>query len=124
MISYLTPLFLIFFLATSSYIFANPLQFSCPFQAPVLPPIDSMQTKEKQVEQIDQQIDDLKGLREKYLAKSARFQNQGDRLQFYDNYQAEARRYWDLSDCALNTVLEIDQMIADLETKKQELLKK
>jgi hypothetical protein len=105
-------------------IYANPLKFTCPYEAPVVPPIDTSKSAQEQIEQIDKEIDELKALKERYLGKAARFQDQGDRLQFYDDYVVEARRYWDLADCALEIVDKIDQEIAMLKAQREKLLEK
>jgi hypothetical protein len=99
----------------------NPLRWECPLVAPTPNPIDTTKPTEDQIVQIDKEISDLQDMKEKFKAKAARYQDLGDRLQFYDNYVTEARRYWDLSDCALEIADKIDIEIALLKQQKLKL---
>lgn len=108
----------------TNFLQANPLQFTCPYEAPKVPEIDTSKTAEEQIKQIDAELAELKDLKEKYIGKATRFQDQGDRLQFYDDYVTEARRYWDLADCALEIADKIDQEIKMLQLQREKILKK
>ena len=100
----------------------NPLQWECPLVAPTPNPIDTTKPVKEQIVQIDKEIADLEEIKEKFKGKATRYQDLGDRLQFYDNYVTEARRYWDLSDCALEIADKIDVEIALLKKQRQKLV--
>lgn len=100
----------------------NPLHWKCPLVAPQAKPIDPTLSPQEQIKQIDQEIKELESLKEKFKAKAARYQDQGDRLQFKDHYVTEAKRYWDMADCALEVVKKIDEEIAMLKKRKVTLL--
>lgn len=110
-------------ISCTQFLSADLLEFTCPYEYPILEPIDKQKTIKQQISQIDEQIADLEKQKEMYLAKSARFQDLGDRLQFSDDYVTEARRYWDLSDCCMDIVKDIDIKITDLKIQKNMLLK-
>ena len=99
---------------STSFLVADLLEFKCPYEVPTLEPVDQTKSHQEQINEINEQIKELEDLREKYLAKAAIFQDLGDRLQFFENYQSEARKYWDLADCALEVINEIEKKIAQL----------
>lgn len=106
---------------STSFLVADLLEFKCPYEAPALKPIDQSKTYVEQIKEINEQIKELEDLKEKYLGKAAIFQDLGDRLQFFENYQSEARKYWNLSDCALEVVEEIDKEIVFLKEEIRRL---
>lgn len=116
--------YLILSIIIINFIFFAPLKADCPFDAPQVDQIDTSKSAKEQIAQIDEEIKDLELQKEKYLGKAARFQDQGDRLQFIDDYVVEARRYWELSDCALEIVDKIDQELSILRLQRDKLLLK
>lgn len=105
----------------TNFIEARPLEFTCPFKSPSTNSIDSTKSIQDQISQIDKEIQRLRWEKEKFLGKAARFQDLGDRLQFHQHYVQEAKRYWDLADCALDVVDEINENIKILEKEKNRL---
>lgn len=77
-----------------------------------------------EVDSIDQTVDRLTDLRNKELARAARAQNQGDRLQFNNQNLVDARRYWNEADSSREIAARYQQEIDQLELRKQEILKK
>ncbi len=120
----LTKSYLFLSIIITNFVFSPQLIGECPYQAPEVKRLDTSQSAVEQIAQIDEEIADLEMQKEKYLAKSIRFQDQGDRLQFIDDYVTEARRYWELSDCALEIVDKIDQELSILKLQRAKLLQK
>lgn len=79
-------------------------------------------TKQEQLAYLNQQIKQLEDERDKYIAKAARAQNQGDRLQFENNMLYEARRYWQVAQSCQEIADKIDQQISILKKQRQQLL--
>ncbi|MCK4934139.1 MAG: hypothetical protein KAR79_00985 [Simkaniaceae bacterium] len=73
---------------------------------------------------IDAAIDKLTNLKNLELAKAARAQNQGDRLQFNSQNLMDARRYWNDADTSQEIAARYQEEINKLELLKQEILKK
>lgn len=77
-----------------------------------------------EVTQIDEAIAKLTNLRNLELAKAARAQDQGDRLQFNANNVTDARRYWQEADTSREIAARYQEEIDKLELRRQEILKK
>ncbi|WP_420422416.1 hypothetical protein [Simkania sp.] len=78
----------------------------------------------QEVENIDNTIKKLSDLRDKELAKAARRQNDGDRLQFQSNNLLDAKRAWADADASREIAARYQQEIDQLEVRKAELLQK
>src|SRR3989338_846220 len=78
---------------------------------------------ETDVKELDQAITQLSNMRDSELAKAARYQNQGDRLQFNTHDLIDARRYWNQADESRALAAEYQVEIDKLETKKAIILK-
>ena len=77
--------------------------------------------EEMMMEYYNEEIEVLEDLRDKYEAKAARFQDQGDRLQFQNGSLYEARRYWDRAQIAKEIAKKINLDIEKLKKEKNEL---
>ncbi len=71
---------------------------------------------------IDAAIDKLTNLRDLELAKAARAQDQGDRLQFRSNELAYARRYWQQAQNSREIASRYQEEIDKLESQRADLL--
>lgn len=73
-------------------------------------------TYQEKIAQIDTNIKKLTNLKNLELAKAARAQDQGDRLQFNSNNTLDARRYWQEAETSREIAdryqLEIDKLKA------------
>lgn len=78
---------------------------------------------QEELQTIDQAIDKLTDLRNKEIAKAARAQDQGDRLQFQSQNLMDARRAWQEADNSREIAARYQQEIDKLELRKQEILK-
>ena len=79
---------------------------------------------QEELQTIDKAINKLTGLRDKELAKAARAQDQGDRLQFQSHNLLDARRAWQEADTSREIAARYQQEIDKLELRKQTILKK
>ncbi|MCH9613391.1 MAG: hypothetical protein SP1CHLAM54_03910 [Chlamydiia bacterium] len=80
-------------------------------------------TWQTEVKGINTSIKKLTDLRNLELAKAARYQDQGDRLQFNSNNLVDARRYWDQAEVSREIAARYQEEIDKLELKKNEILK-
>lgn len=78
---------------------------------------------ERQVDEIDNEIDKKKNQRNLFLAKAARAQDQGDRLQFNRDNLGEARRFWQVADSYKEKAKLLELEIDLLERKRVQILK-
>ncbi|MBI3211281.1 MAG: hypothetical protein HYZ47_01160 [Simkania negevensis] len=102
------------------------LLFSFLFTPPLISLVkeQSPENWKIEVDSIDQTVDRLTDLRNKELARAARAQNQGDRLQFNNQNLVDARRYWNEADSSREIAARYQQEIDQLELRKQEILRK
>jgi hypothetical protein len=70
---------------------------------------------------LNEEIASLEDLKNKYLAKAARFQNQGDRLQFNSESLYEARVYWNMADTAKNNADQIEEELVLLRQQRDRI---
>ena len=77
----------------------------------------------EEVRQIDKAVEKLTDLRDLELAKAARYQDQGDRLQFKAHDLIDARRYWNQADTSRDIAARYQQEIDKLQSKRQILYK-
>ncbi|MCF7806322.1 MAG: hypothetical protein K9M07_07230 [Simkaniaceae bacterium] len=73
---------------------------------------------------LNEEIERLEDERNKYIARAARFQDQGDRLQFQPEYLVEARRYWNKADEASEIANQLQVEIDRLKLERDQLLLK
>ena len=78
----------------------------------------------QEVENIDGAIGRLSDLRDKELARAARRQNDGDRLQFQSHNLLDAKKAWAEADASREIAARYQQEIDQLEIRKADLLKK
>ena len=81
-------------------------------------------TWEVELGKIDNGIERLTDLRNLELAKAARHQDTGDRLQFQNNQLMEARRSWKMAETSREIADRYQEEIDKLEVKRQNILKK
>ena len=77
---------------------------------------------QQEVTGLDEQIKKLKNLRNLHLAKAARAQNQGDRLQFQKNDLLDARRYWAIAEENQQIADRIQKTVVSLEERRNQIL--
>lgn len=77
----------------------------------------------KEIEAIDQAVGVLTDLRNKELARAARSQDQGDRLQFQFPNLIDARRAWAEADKSRAVAARYQEEINKLAVRKQEILR-
>ncbi len=77
----------------------------------------------QEVESIDQAVEVLTELRNKELARAARSQEQGDRLQFQFPNLIDARRAWEQADKSREIAARYQEEINKLAARKEELLR-
>jgi hypothetical protein len=70
---------------------------------------------------LNEEISSLEDLKNKYIAKAARFQNQGDRLQFNSESLYEARVYWNMADTAKNNADQIEEELVLLRQQRDRI---
>lgn len=73
----------------------------------------------EEVKQIDKAVEKLTDLRDLELAKAARYQDQGDRLQFRSHDLIDARRYWNQADTSRDIAARYQQEIDKLENRRK-----
>jgi len=78
----------------------------------------------QEVENIDNAIKRLTDLRDKELARAARRQNDGDRLQFQSQNLIDAKRAWAEADASREIAERYQQEIDQLQVRRANLLKK
>lgn len=76
-----------------------------------------------EVVQIDKAVEKLSDLRDLELAKAARYQDQGDRIQFNSNDLIDARRYWAQADASREIAARYQQEIDKLKARRVDLYK-
>ncbi len=76
-----------------------------------------------EVKQIDQQIEDLKDLQDRYYSSARRGTNNAMRWQFQSENYLDARRTWEKVAQDKQKIKEIQDQIDDLKNRKQEILK-
>lgn len=86
------------------------------------PSTKSYKPGEKELEQLDTAIEKLTNLRNLELAKAARYQDQGDRLQFRQNQLMDARRYWQMADNSREIAARYQEEIDKLEVKRKAVI--
>lgn len=86
--------------------------------------VKSVPQWQQDVTGLDAAIDKLTNLKNLELAKAARAQNQGDRLQFNSHNLMDARRYWNDAETSNEIAARYQEEINKLELRKQEILKK
>ncbi|MBP9842127.1 MAG: hypothetical protein KBC64_06875 [Simkaniaceae bacterium] len=77
----------------------------------------------EEVKQIDRAVEKLTDLRDLELAKAARYQDQGDRLQFKSHDLIDARRYWNQADTSREIAARYQQEIDKLKIRRNFLYK-
>ena len=77
-----------------------------------------------QIQQIDQEISELKGMKRGYEAKALRHENLGETRQFESEYTLETRRHYQLAEQNRQIAKKIQADIDRLEEKKKTLLQK
>ena len=73
---------------------------------------------------LNQEINSLEKLRDNYLAKAAKFQNQADRLQFKSDSLYEARIYWNLADMDRAAAEQIEENLIVLKEQRDRILQR
>ena len=76
-----------------------------------------------EVKQIDQQIETLKELQNKYISSAKRESNNAMRWQFQNRNYTDARRAWEKAAQDKQKAQEIQDQIDDLEKRKTTILK-
>ena len=82
---------------------------------------DKELTDQEMLAYLNEEINSLQDLRNKYLAKAARFQNQADRLQFKSESLYEARIYWNMADTARATAEQIEEELIVLKAQRDRI---
>ena len=77
----------------------------------------------EEIKQIDKAVEKLTDLRDLELAKAARYQDQGDRLQFRTHDLIDARRYWNQADTSREIAARYQQEIDKLQSRRNLLYK-
>jgi hypothetical protein len=77
-----------------------------------------------QIQQIDQEIEELKEIKRGYEAKAIRHENLGETRQFESEYTLETRRHFQLAEQNRQIAKKIQEDIDRLEEKKKTLLQK
>lgn len=75
-----------------------------------------------EINTIDEQIEELKKMKEFHQGRADWYENQGDRMQFNDELDLEARQSYQREAVEEDKVKEIDQAILELEQQKSQLL--
>lgn len=78
----------------------------------------------RQIQQIDQQIEELREAKEGYEAKALRHEDQAERLQFEDKAFLEARRHLELAAENRKKAAKIQENIDLLQAEREQLLRK
>lgn len=81
-------------------------------------------TPNEQIQQIDTQIEELKEKKRGYEARAIWNENQGDRLQFEENYIIETRRYYRLAEENQLKAQKVQEEIERLKAKRELLLQR
>ncbi|GAB4184808.1 MAG: hypothetical protein Tsb0015_01300 [Simkaniaceae bacterium] len=82
------------------------------------------ETWQEQIQKYDSQIRKKTNQKNLHLAKAARAQDQGDRLQFQQGNLLDARRYWQIADYHREQAQLLEKEIQLLQLEKQQLLQK
>jgi hypothetical protein len=77
-----------------------------------------------EIDQIDVQIQKLRGMKLGYEAKAIRQENQAQRLQFMNNELSTSKKLWRLADANRAAAQKIQEEIDKLHIKKAQLLEK
>ncbi len=77
----------------------------------------------EEVKQIDQQIEQLEDLQDKYRSNARRNTNNAMRWQFQNENYLDARRAWDRASEDKQKIQEIQDQIDDLQLRKKKILK-
>lgn len=77
---------------------------------------------QEEVKQIDQQIENLGDLQDRYRSSATRHTNNAMRWQFQNENYLDARRAWDQVAQDKQKIREIQDQIDDLNARKQQLL--
>lgn len=78
----------------------------------------------QEAQNIDKAIERLTDLRDKELARAARRQNDGDRLQFQSQSLIDAKRAWADADASREIAARYQEEIDQLQVRRENLLKK
>lgn len=101
----------------------SSLSFSDDLTEPYGPPEEqNLPEWQRQVNQIDADIKRKNNQKNLYLAKAARAQDQGDRLQFRPDNLGDARRYWQVADTYREKAKLMDLEILLLQKKRAQIL--
>ena len=99
--------------------------FSDEYKDPTYKTPDQFSDKElsdqEMLAYLNEEINSLQDLRNKYLAKADRFQNQADRLQFRSESLYEARIYWNMADTARATAEQIEEELIVLKEQRDRI---
>lgn len=79
---------------------------------------------QQEVQSIDEAIDTLSDLRDKELARAARRQNDGDRLQFQPHNLLDAKQAWSEAAVSREIAARYQQEIDQLQARKHEIYEK
>ncbi len=78
---------------------------------------------EKEVEQIDRQIEDLTDRKKGLESQALRHENQAQRLQFRQGELSTARKHWKIADQKRAKAAKIQKKIDKLEEKKKQIIR-
>lgn len=81
-----------------------------------------MSEEEKELQQIDAQIEKLTKERNEHALAAEKYQQQGDNWQYETNYIQDAYANWAKADAERRQMMEIQQQIDALQEKKQDIL--
>jgi hypothetical protein len=79
-------------------------------------------TTERQIQEIDGKIDELRKMKRGYEAKALQHESMGQRLQFVEKELLTAKKHWQLADKNRQIARKIEYDIEAYEQKKQELV--
>ena len=80
-----------------------------------------MTTRQIRIQQIDAEIEELKGMKRGFEGRAIRAEDQAERMQFEDRYGIETRQYYRLADEYLEKANKIQEQIDKLEAEKARL---
>ena len=81
-------------------------------------------TAQEQIEEIDAQIEELKGIKRGYESRAIRAEDQASRLQFEDRYVLETRRYFQIAEVNREKAAKVQEEIDRLEAERVKLIQK
>ena len=102
--------------AASLSLFWSVTVFSAERQGPVTP--------QQQLAQIDDQIQELEGIKRGYESRALRHEDQAQRLQYYDKTYLEARRHLELAQENRDKAALVQEEIDRLKGQRKKLLEK